>query len=331
MPTIPQARFSELLRDIEPSPTTKRNASSAHEELRSFLKNDQDFEDFHLNDFLSGSYKRDTAIRPRQKGEQVDRPDVDIIVVTNHSSTDAPADVVDLLFDTLKKRYPNIRRQSRSVGIQYYKADMDVVAIIPDGQMYLIPDRKQVCWIPTNPPGHTAWTITTNTKAGGRFKPLVKLMKWWRRENPTVSNKPKGFVIECITAECMDYQETYYGELFVKTLETIVTRYRTHALLRTVPRIPDPGVSANSVTDGITPEAFLGFYNKAKNHAEIGRRALDETDPEEATKLWRKLFGDRFPKTESSSPESLLAQAVMPGTATFPDKPITPNKPKGFA
>lgn len=331
MPTIPQARFNEFLQDIEPSATTKSNAASAHTELRDFLKNDEDFKDYHVDTFLSGSYKRDTAIRPRTKNGQTERPDVDIIVVTNHSSSDDPKAVVDLLYKTLKKKYSNIRRQARSVGIEYYKADMDVVPIIPYGTMYLIPDRKQERWIPTNPPGHTTWTTETNNAAGGRFKPLVKLMKWWRRHNSTIAKKPKGFVIECITTECMDYGETYYGELFVKTLEKIVEKYAVNVLLGTVPTIPDPGVPGNSVTDGISPDAFIGFYNKANAHAELGRKALNETDPEKATELWRQIFGERFPKTEVAKSESLLAAALTPSTLSFPDRPVTPNKPGGFA
>ena len=97
---------------------------------------------------FSGSYGRDTAIRPRVKDGQTDRPDLDIIVVTSHTSDDAPKDVVDLLFKTLQKKYPDIRRQDRSVGIKSSKADMDVVPIIPCGPMYLIPDRKQEEWAP---------------------------------------------------------------------------------------------------------------------------------------------------------------------------------------
>jgi predicted nucleotidyltransferase len=331
MPTIPQEWFNEFLRDIEPSPTTKSNAASAHLELRKFLKNDEDFSSYHVVDFLSGSYKRDTATRPKKKGDQIDRPDVDIIVVTNHSSADDPDDVVDLLFKTLKKKYEVIWRQTRSVGIEYYKADMDVVPVIPYGDIYLIPDRKLESWIPTNPPEHTDWTIEMNKKSGGRFKPLVKLMKWWRRQNPTQYKKPKGFVIEVFTAECMDLNETYYGELFVKTLESIIENYRTYALLQTVPSIPDPAVPGNSVTEGMDVDAFLSFYNKVKAHAELGRQALNETDPEKATELWKKIFGDRFPKTETSGSESTLADAVKALSLTFPNKPITPKKPGGFA
>ena len=331
MRTIPQVRFDEFLGDIEPSSTTKGNASSVHTELRDFLKTDEEFKDYHENTFLSGSYRRQTAIRPRVKNGQTERPDVDIIVVTNHSSDDDPKDVIDLLYKTLKNEYPNIRRQNRSVGIESNKADMDVVPVIPCGDMYLIPDRNQEEWILTNPPGHTSWTEDINSSADGNFKPLVKLFKWWRRQHPTIAKKPKGFVLECIIAECMDYEETYYGELFVKTLEGIVGKYEICVALNMVPYIRDPGGTGNNVTDGITPEAFAGFYNKVKAHAELGRKALNETDVEKATKLWKKIFGDRFPKTESSKSGSLLAAARTPSTPTFPNHPVRPKEPKGFA
>ncbi len=39
----PQQRFIEFLKDIEPSQTTKSNASSSHKNLRDFLKNHDEF------------------------------------------------------------------------------------------------------------------------------------------------------------------------------------------------------------------------------------------------------------------------------------------------
>jgi hypothetical protein len=156
-------------------------------------------------------------------------------------------------------------------------------------------------------------------------------MKWWRRNNPTQDKRPKGFVIEVIAADCMDLEEAYYGELFVRTMESIVEKYQTYVLLQIVPSIPDPAVPGNSVTEGMSVGAFVSFYNKVKAHAELGRQALEETDPEKATELWLKIFGDRFPKTETKKSESTLANAVRASSLTFPDKPITPKKPGGFA
>jgi len=331
---VTQQQFLDFLNDIEPSDTTKANASAAHTALRRFLREDDRLREHHVESFLSGSYKRNTSIRPRTKNGNVNRPDIDIIVVTNHTLLDHPPDVVDLLYWTLRKEYPEIRRQARSVGIRTNVADMDVVPIIQpggDGTTMYIPDRKLEKWVVTNPPGHTTWTTAVNSRSGGRFKPLVKLTKWWRRENPTVSKRPKGFVVECFAEQCFDPQETQYADLFLGTLEQIVGKYAFNITLGTVPPISDPSVLGNSVTNGMTFAAFEGFYNKAKERAELGRKAQDEPDADKSLAMWRKIFGPRFPVSGRSKAASLLNEAVIIEGLTFPDWPVVPRKPGGFA
>lgn len=329
---VPHARFTELLAEIEPSATTKANASSAHTGIRNYLWNHPTFKSRMVHDYLSGSYRRDTAIRPRIKDGKLTRPDVDIIVVTNHTMDDSPAAVVNELFWSLNKEY-EVWRQGRSVGVKTPLVDMDVVPIIDidgSGTLY-IPDRKLERWIRTNPPGHTTWTIDVNRQTGGRFKPLVKMMKWWRRTNPTISKRPKGFVVECFTAKHMSAIEEHYGELFVGTLEAIVEEYQWHAYASQVPGLDDPGVPGHSVTLGMTTDAFVGFYNKAKEHAKLGRSALREPDLEKATEIWRVIFGPRFRATQARSVGLLRDATGASGALTFPDRKTGPVKPAGFA
>ena len=330
----PNARFNELLADIEPSDTTKSNASTAHTRLRKTLRDDETFGPLHRHTFLSGSYKRDTAIRPRVKSGKTKRPDVDIIVVTTHELHDSPVEVVDAIHAALTRHYTPTNRQARSVGVSSQLADMDVVPLIDptDTGTYYIADRLQELWLPTNPPGHTAWTTQTNTEMGGRFKPLVKLFKWWRRENTTVSKRPKGFILEGITADCMSSTETHYGELFVQLLESIVDRYALDISLGVVPALEDPSMPGNNILGGISFSAFEGFYNKAQSHAEIGRAALELDDQDKATDEWRKLFGERFPKPPIRKSTGLLGSAATSSGLVFPNHPVRPaNKPAGFA
>lgn len=328
---VGQSNFREFLRDIEPSETTKTRSQSAHNNLRSFLKDHETFKEHNVETFLSGSYKRDTAIRPKTKDGETERPDIDIIVVTNHTLRDKPQEVITLLYNTLKVKYPNIRKQTRSVGITTSTIDMDVVPIIApfgtDDTLY-IPDKKLDRWLVTNPPGHTKWTTEINKKFSGRYKPIVKLFKWWRRENPTISKRPKGFVLECIAAECMDPGVDQYPELFVEMLENIKSKYSIDILSGRVPYIQDPSVPGNSVTNGMKFADFEGFYNKIKDHAEIGRKAITEDDEKRSLELWCKIFGDRF--ASSCNTSSLLAEAYVP-SLSFANKPIQPKKPGGFA
>lgn len=328
------SRFAEFLNDIEPSATTKSNARDAHSSLRSTLRADGVFGAHHRHTFLSGSYKRDTAIRPRTKNGDTHRPDVDIVVVTDFQLHDDPQGVVDAVFAALNRHYTPTHRQARSVSVTNRLADMDVVPLIDpyDDGTYHIADRRENRWIRTNPPGHTQWTTDINTAMSGRFKPLVKLFKWWRRENPTVAKRPKGFVLEVLAAENMNPTQFHYGELFVELLEAIVARYAFDASVGQVPYLEDPSLPGNNVLAGLSSAAFEGFYKKMAEHAAIGRAALALDDQDEATEKWRILLGNRFPKPPLRKSSGLLETATASTGLVFPDHPVRPaNKPAGFA
>jgi len=331
-----QTQFENLLRDIEPSQTTTANASSAHTGLRKYLAEHEVFSEVHLDTFLAGSYMRDTSIRPRTVNGKESKPDVDIIVVTNHTLSDDPKEILRILRKTLAASYElDDNPHERSVGVITSAVEMDVVPIIApngmNGTLYL-PDKRLEEWIQTNPPGHTKWSTEVNKSASGRFKPLTKIMKWWRREQPTISSRPKGFIVECIVAECMNRSEKNYPQLFVSLLEAIENRYAWNISQRSVPLITDPGVPGKSVTERLKFSAFEGFYYKVQEHADLGRRALAEVDEEKALALWRRIFGSRFPHTGSrSAAASLLMGAASPSPFSFPDRPVVPKKPGGFA
>jgi hypothetical protein len=330
-----QQQFKDFLYDIEPSKTTKEKASKAHEGPRDYLATHETFKQYHVKTFLSGSYARSTAIRPRTQDGKEDCADIDIIVVTNHTKKDKPETVINLLFNTLKEKYADVKKAVRSVRITTTDFHIDIVPIIaPDGiegTLYL-PDRNLKDWVETNPPKHTQWTTEVNEKTGGRFKPLVKLVKWWRRENDTGFRKPKGFVMECMVAYNMNSDETQYQELFVGTFEKMVSAYWLHVAAGIVPPIQDPAVASNSVTNGMEFEEFKTFYDKLEEHANLGRKAINESDDDKQLEMWRKIFGARFPKNGSSkSAESLLASAVIAPRVEFPNREIRPRKPGEFA
>ncbi len=337
-----KARFNEFLQDIEPSTTTTSNAVRAHTNMRDFLEAHDVIGMRHVHTFLSGSYKRDTAIRPRIKNGQVSRPDVDIIMITDHTLQDAPVDVLDELHEAILDGYDDAEKQFRSVGVKIAAAEMDVVPVIQpygEGGGLYIPDRNLEKWLLTNPPGHTQWTIDRNAAANGRFKPLVKMFKWWRRfnhdEGLITDRRPKGFILECIVADCMDNNEVHYGELFTKMLENTVRTYGPYFDAGMVPHIEDPGVPGNNVMSNVTFSEFSNFFKVARAHATLARTAMTTEDGE----IWRTIFGPRFPVTVEKATQDSNVKfasvagmgAVGSGSPQFPNHPVTPNKTKGFA
>lgn len=329
-----QQQFLDFLSEIEPSTSTKDVCAGAHNTLRAKLAGHETYRHIQVNTFLSGSYARNTALRPRTSNGTLRRPDVDIIVVSNYTQWDSPSEVIRTLRRTLKQLgYEEIESNRRSVCVKLGSVEMDVVPVIAtaDGG-WLIADKSEERWLVTNPMGHNKWATAVNKKANGNFKPLVKLLKWWRRENLPHLRRPKGFILETMVADLMDYAENSYEELFVKLLERIVTEYEWLAMAGQVPYLEDPSVSGNNVFSRVKADEFKRFYDMAVSHAALMRRAQKEQDADKALALWQRVFGDRFRKPAARA-GGLLQTATAGGLGlTFPSHAVVPpNKPSGFA
>jgi predicted nucleotidyltransferase len=333
-----QQQFIDFLSEIEPSASTKSVCGGAHRALRAKLAEHPTYKVIHADTYLSGSYARDTALRPRVTNGTLRRPDVDIIVVTNHSHNDRPSDVIATLRRAVKQLgYAEIEANRRSICVTLDSVEMDVVPVIANPWQtggWLIADKSEERWLETNPMGHNDWARAVNKKANGNFKPLVKLVKWWRRESLPHLRRPKGFILETMVAELMDYRENGYEELFAKVLERIVVEYKWHAQTGQVPHLVDPSVEDNNVFSRVKAEEFKRFYDMAADHAQRVRRAQRETDPDKALAQWQRIFGDRFRKPAPKS-GNLLRAAVTTGGGlglSFPATAVVPpNKPAGFA
>jgi hypothetical protein len=117
--------FNEFLKEIRPTDGQQADLQKGHTTLRKELNADETLKSVIISDFLQGSYRRSTAVRPNS-GK---RSDVDIIVVTNLSEADyTPARAQELLVPFLDKHYKGKwRAQGRSVGIELSYVDLDLV------------------------------------------------------------------------------------------------------------------------------------------------------------------------------------------------------------
>lgn len=192
-----------LVQEIEPTQAQKDAASRSHQYLRDILCTGQ-FADRIVTSFLSGSYARDTAIRP------ID--DVDIVFVINPGYWTLPAHlpntlpipgrVLESFAAAIRYRYPvsSVFGQRRSVRLQLNHLDIDVVPAVnadTTGVVIWIPDETANQWIKSSPRQHAEFATTTNQRSGGRLKPLVKLLKFWNANLPSTS-KLRSFAVETI-------------------------------------------------------------------------------------------------------------------------------------
>jgi hypothetical protein len=194
-----------LAGQIEPTQAQKEGAATSHNNLRALLRTGN-FANRIVNDYLSGSYARDTAIRP------ID--DVDIIFEINAQAwpnagtilygKPKPSTVLESFANAIRYRYPvsSVFGQRRSVRLQLYHLDIDVVPAIRDAavtDMVFIPDRDSDDWIKSSPKRHAANATAINSRRSGMFKPLVKILKYWNGNLPSTATF-KSFAIETIAA-----------------------------------------------------------------------------------------------------------------------------------
>lgn len=117
--------FSDFLRNIRLTQNQIDDLITGHTTLRERLDNDETLSKIIVSTFLQGSYRRSTAIRP--KNEQ--RSDVDVIVVTKLAKEEyTPEQAMKVFEPFLEKHYAGkYRYQGRSIGIELSYVDLDLV------------------------------------------------------------------------------------------------------------------------------------------------------------------------------------------------------------
>lgn len=286
--------FKGLLGRIEPDPDFVAAAKEAHEELRERLSSDEEVGEPHLDTFLSGSYRRSTAIG------QINDVDIMFAVDIDWQNTE-PEVVIAWLQAALQRYYDQVRRQPRSVRVVTPTGvKLDIVPGAPiklrdvNGPLR-IPDREAQSWVPTHPKGQLAFAKRRNKETDGYYVQLVKIAKHWRDRLGSEDQRPKSYVLESLVAEALGPTDPEsHADAVVRVLEGIDGHYEDFVGSGSVPEIPDPGFPQVNVAKRWRPTEFDAFMGEVAGAAIIARRALESEDEAVSVGLWRSLFGDSF-------------------------------------
>lgn len=117
--------FETFLSEIRPTQSQREDLQVGHKTLRERLNADEGLKKAFVSDFLQGSYRRATAVRPKNDS----RSDVDIIIVTKLSEDEyTPAKAMDVFKPFLDKYYKGKwKQQGRSFGIELSYVELDLV------------------------------------------------------------------------------------------------------------------------------------------------------------------------------------------------------------
>lgn len=290
-----EKNFEKFLHDIEPSQTTKQYISSIQSNLREYLENHEFYKYKILDTFLTGSYAKHTSIRPTKYDGKTD---VDIVVVTKYTEKDDSKEVLNELYEVCKQAYSKVTKQSRSIGIEMSGIEIDVVPMIEDklSGMYKIGNKKDGKWKKTNPKGHITWCSEVNKNHYNKFVRIVKIFKWWRKNNcPENLKYPKGITLEKIIADNLYDCNNTYEDIVYNTMINIIDAFKLYIENGIKPFISDPGINSDNLSDDYEFNDFKSFYNKIKTH----KKLLEETNF--SNESWRKILGTEFPKEQISS------------------------------
>ena len=344
--------FDELKTAIEPDPKYKKHAQEADDPVREHLRTDASFADYYANSFLYGSYARSTSIGNIK--------DVDLVIICNYSKYSSPLTLLEKLRESLVGLYGNasLGDQRRSIRVDEplpdipdSKLTLDVIPAIyqngSDGALW-VPDRDKREWTESHPREHMAYTTRLNAASNqGRFVPLAKMMKWWWKhqfelKQPWVESfkrKPKGFWVETMTGEFVDLSKDSYPELIVSVFENAFDSFKNFRSDYKIPELADPGLTGKYIKTSITEDEFAFFLDTLEESLATAREATNAATESRAAEIWQTIFGDMTETSKSlkgtSGGGSLLKSAAVTGgsggSLRFPDKPVEPKKPGGFA
>ena len=227
--------------------------------------------------------------------------DVDIVVEIAYDSSDSSIGVLDELFDILKEKsiYSSATLQRHSIGIEMQGIDIDVVPVIrsDDGEIFCIGSSDIDEWTLTDPKGHIKWSSETNADNATKYKPLVKILKWWRRQNCPENKKfPKGITLKKIIADCLPNSFLNIENYLIGAMENIVSKYRVDYVDKGImPTVDDPCLYGNDLLFGYTFSDFSSFILLLDEHLTlIDQDALRTTRGE-------RYLGKEFPQDEQSA------------------------------
>ncbi|MGI8700883.1 MAG: CBASS oligonucleotide cyclase [Nocardioidaceae bacterium] len=283
--------FAKLKLKLEITQTEQNLASRRQNEIRDHLAGRISLK----TSFLTGSYARHTKTKKLK--------DVDIFIVVRAEGADVglrdqtPWSVLSTLQQHLAAKYtspaPAIGR--RSCTVEFSSSDevpsFDVVlAFEREEGGYWIPDRTCGEWIASDPSVHKSKATAKNTECDGKWIPLVKMIKGFNRE----WGKPvrPSFLLEVMALDLVIPRCGRYQDEMVLFLANATDRIQDEW--------PDPadlGPDVNSSMDATEKRTAAARLREALVIAERAVDVEDEGQHTAAIAEWRKLFGDRMPKS----------------------------------
>lgn len=324
--------FTTFLRDVVNLSQGKLDFLAHRvEAIYQALKNDPELGPLILGKKPQGSWAQRTIINP--VGDKEFDADFMLHLQEILDWADDPAAYIDKIYGALHRHstYKNMPHTRKCRCVQLTYANSMHVDIVPylrlaDGREVIV-NRDENRFEPTNPAGFTAWMERKDDISGGNLRKVIRLMKYLRDHRNSFTGT-RSIILTTLLGERVTQTtallETGCYANVPTALLTVVEDLDEWLQARPYkPSIPDPSQSGLTFDHRWNQATYAYFRDRINTHTREIRAAYDETDPATSVRLWRTLFGSRFPEPPEASSSS-TAQAAGP---KFPVPPlITPTR-----
>ncbi len=282
---------------------------AAHTKLRELVQNDRPLSNVLYEVFLQGSFRNNTAIRPLKGGF-----DVDVVLAIDATDPSSgwwrgkrdPEEVLNWVARRLRDQphYQShgvtVARRRRCVRL-IYAGDfhLDVIPAHSDGNLenpLEVPDREASRWIQSHPKGYTEWCEKVNKRTNGKFTRVTKMLKWWCRQKFDSNRAPRSIVLQTLIGTHMPNNPSSDAEALTYTLVHLNKWLQSQWLDSLgAPAVYNPSLRGENLARGWDLEDYQLFKRRVLSATKKACEAFLEEDTEKSVRLWRELFGEKFP------------------------------------
>jgi len=312
--TVEQS-FHKFLTNLNPTDKQRERIQKSRDSIDSLLLNDPKI---HLNtrkqiSFLTGSYSRNTIIRP------ID--DIDLYVrihYRKHAEDQSPMSVLRLMAQAIRRRYSGNSKvdvDAPCIVVQFWGYKFEVVPAYgheEDSDLYSVPAPGSKEWMQCYPNVPNKWLSSCNHINDSYFIPIIKMLKHWNRYNKVGL---KSFHIELLTSRVFTEQTNIYS--YPQGILDWMYCVKSWLDEKDHPFMLEPGKSYAFVDDYLYEKPFR--IRVARNRLEKGLKKAQTAwnlyqkgKFKSAKNIWHHMFGSKFP---SPSPTVIPGYQQEPGLA----------------
>lgn len=319
--TIDQS-FQKFLTNLNPTDKQLQRIQTTRGTIDSVLSNDTRI---YLNtqkqtSFLTGSYSRNTIIRP------ID--DIDLYVrvhYSKHAEGQSPRSILLLMASALRKRYPSntkVNVDAPCIVVRFLDYKFEIVPTVgynDDPDLYNIPAPGSKEWMQCYPNVPDKWPSSSNHANDRMFIPLVKILKQWNRHNKVGL---KSFHLELLT-------EKVFGAVteidsYPQGILDWMYCVRDWIWDNNYPFILEPGKNHTYVDEYLYEKPFK--LRVVRNKFDAGLKKAERAwnfycrgRYPAAKRMWNEMFGSKFPAPQLTTATPTLIPPKPPPAPTLKD------------